>query len=83
MEIGRIQNATRVVGKSQGYIDLPLRDVQLKCAVNGEGTPAMETAWFPTPEELIAINAGAPIILRVLGTQHPPVFIYAGDQPDA
>ena len=83
MEIGRIKDATRVIGKSQGYLGLPLRDVQLNCPVNGEGTPAMETAWFPTPDELVAINAGSPIILRVLGTQHPPVFIYTGEKPDA
>jgi len=82
MELGRIANATRVIGKSQGYIGLPIRDVLVNCTVNGENTPAMETAWFPTPAELAAINAGAPIILRILGTGHPPVFMYTGGRPD-
>ncbi|WP_353641359.1 hypothetical protein [Mesorhizobium sp. WSM2239] len=81
MQIGHIQGATRILGKSQGYIGLPLRDVVINCTVGGEGTPAMETAWFPTPKEIEAINAGAPIILRVLGTAHPPVMVETGEVP--
>jgi hypothetical protein len=81
MQIGRIAGATRVLGKSQGYLGLPLRDVVIPCSVNGPGTPAMETAWFPDPAELAAINAGAPVILRVLGTAHPPVYIGVGEPP--
>jgi len=81
MEIGRIQGCTRVIGRSQGYYGLPLRDVMVNCSVNGPETPAMETAWFPTPAELAAIAAGAPIILRILGTGHPPVQLYSGAVP--
>lgn len=82
MQIGIIQGHTRVLGKSQGYLGLPLRDIEVDCTVNGNGTPAMETAWLPTPDEITAIAAGAPIILRVLGTSHPPVMIYIGDVPN-
>jgi len=82
MQIGRISGCTRTIGKSQGYLGLPLRDVLTNCTVNGPETPAMETAWFPTPAELAAINQGAPVILRVIGTGHPPVMLYAGDLPD-
>jgi hypothetical protein len=81
MQIGRIQGCTRVLGKSQGYLGLPLRDVIINDSVTGPKTPAMETAWFPTPKELEAINAGAPIILRVIGTAHPPVMIETGEVP--
>jgi len=81
MQIGRIQGCTRVLGKSQGYLGLPLRDVVVSCSVGGDETPAMETAWFPTPGELEAINAGAPIILRIIGTAHPPVMIETGEVP--
>jgi hypothetical protein len=81
MQIGRIQGATRVIGKSQGYIGLPLRDVVINDAVNGPATPAMETAWLPSPAEIEAIVAGAPIILRVLGTAHPPVMLEVGEAP--
>lgn len=81
MIIGHISGATRTLGKSQGYLGLPLRDVMVNCSVNGE-TPAMETAWMPTPDEIAAINAGAPVILRVLGQQHPPVSIDVGEVPE-
>lgn len=81
MLIGHIEGATRVIGKSQGYLGLPLRDVKLDCAVNGADTPAMETAWTPTPAELEALNAGASVVLRILGTTHPPVMVYVGNPP--
>jgi len=82
MQIGRIDGCTRVLGKSQGYLGLPLRDVVENCSVGGEGTPAMQTAWLPTPEEIEAINSGAPIILTVIGTAHPPVRMETGESPD-
>jgi hypothetical protein len=82
MQIGRIEGATRELGKSQGYLGLPVRDVVLECSVGGPGTPAMETAWLPTPDEIAAIQAGAPVILRLLGTAHPPVMMYVGRPPE-
>lgn len=82
MQIGRISGCTRVLGQSQGYLGLPLRDVVTTCTVNGPETPAMETAWLPTPDDIEAIVAGAPIILRVLGTSHPPVMLYTGEKPE-
>jgi hypothetical protein len=81
MQIGRIQGFTRVVGKKQGYPGLPVRDVVIESNVAGPGTRAMETAWLPMPNELAALNAGAPIVLRVYGTVHPPVLLYAGAVP--
>ncbi|MGJ5149859.1 hypothetical protein [Bradyrhizobium sp. HKCCYLR1023] len=83
MQIGRIEGATRVIGKSQGYLGLPIRDEQLDCSVNGPVTPAMVTAWLPTPEELAALNAGAAVHVRILGTQHPPIMVTAGEPPAA
>lgn len=82
MQIGRISGCTRVLGQSQGYTGLPLRDVELNCSVNGEGTPAMQTAWFPDPKELEALQKGAPLILTVIGNAHPPVMIGTGELPD-
>lgn len=72
----QIEGATRTIGESQGYIGLPLRDERIACAVNGEATPCMLTAWQPSPEEIEAQRAGAPVMLRVFGTQHPPVMVY-------
>lgn len=81
MEIGRIRGCTRVIGKAQGYYGLPIRDIVINDTVTGPETPAMETAWFPSPDELAAISAGAPIILRVCGNGHPPVMLYTGEVP--
>jgi hypothetical protein len=82
MQIGHIIGATRVIGKSQGYMGLPLRDEQINCAVNGENTPSMVTAWHPTPKELEALNAGAPVHVRILGTAHPPIMVTVGEAPE-
>lgn len=81
MLIGRIEGATRVLGKSQGYLGLPLRDVVINSTVDGPETPAMETAWLPTPDEIERINAGAAVILRVLGVAHPPVMVEVASLP--
>lgn len=81
MEIGHITGCTRVVGKRQGYFGLPLRDETINCAVNGPDTPAMVTAWFPDPAELEALNAGAPVHVRILGNTPPPMFVTTGDVP--
>ncbi len=80
MQIGHVAGATREIGKSQGYRGLPLRDEIINCAVNGL-TPSMVSAWIPTPKEIEAIVAGAPVHLRVLGVTHPPVSIEVGEVP--
>lgn len=81
MQIGRIKGATRVLGKSQGYFGLPVRDEPINCSVGGPGTPSMVTAWLPTPKELEALNAGAPVHVRILGTAHPPIKVDVGEVP--
>lgn len=81
MHIGRIEGATRVLGKSQGYLGLPIRDETINCTVGGERTPAMVTAWLPTPEELVLLNAGASVHVRILGTGHPPIMVDVGPVP--
>lgn len=80
MLIAMIEGMTRIIGKSQGYRGLPLRDEVIIDPVNGS-TPSMVSAWQPTPDELARLTAGASIHLRVLGTQHPPVLIEVGQPP--
>jgi len=75
MMINAIEGATRRIGKSQGYLGLPLRD-----EVGSHG-PQMVTSWQPTPNEIAAIVAGAPIYLTVLGDGHPPVMMEVGKAP--
>lgn len=81
MEIGRIASCTRVLGKRQGYAGLPVRDETFTCSVNGPDTPKMLTAWFPSPEELEALLNGAPIIVSIIGRDHPPIMLSVGDLP--
>jgi hypothetical protein len=82
MIIARIANATRVLGKSQGYLGLPLRDEVRNTTVDGETTPVMVTAWEPTPDELDRLNRGAFVQLCVIGTDHPPVMLEVGEVPE-
>lgn len=81
MLIARIENATRVLGKSQGFLGLPVRDEIIAERVLGDEVPSMVTAWEPTPDELVRLNAGAKIMLRLIGTQHPPVMVEVGPCP--
>ena len=60
---------------------LPIRDDFIHCKVSGENTPAMTTAWLPTPKELEALNAGAPVLVRLIGTMHPPIIVEVGEAP--
>ena len=80
MQIGRISNATRILGKSQGYLGLPVRDEIVLSKVDGE-VPCMTTAWLPTPAELAALVAGAPIYVKILGVAHPPILVEIGEIP--
>ena len=82
MIIKMIEGATRNIGKSQGYIGLPLRDEVVDDIVTGPGTPVMVSAWEPTPAELERLAKGAPILLRVVGQIHPPVMIEVGELPE-
>jgi hypothetical protein len=81
MEIGEVKGATRTVGEGQGCRGLPIRDEPFNCAVNGPGTPSMVTAWLPGPEELAALNRGAPIHVRILGSAPPPMLVEVGEIP--
>lgn len=75
MMINAIEGATRRIGKSQGYLGLPLRDEV------AEWGPQMVTSWQPTPAEAARLASGAPIYLTVLGSAHPPVLLTVGEAP--
>jgi len=71
-----IEGCTRIVGKSQGYLGLPLRDVLINCSVNGPNTPAMEIAFEPTPKEIEGLKEGKSLVLRILGRTPPPIAMW-------
>lgn len=74
-----IEGVTRVLGRSQGFIGLPVRD-----AVDEKdgGVPTMTTAWEPTPAEVDAIVSGAKIEITIIGSAHPPILVGVGDVHD-
>jgi hypothetical protein len=67
--IARIEGTTRVCGKSQGYLGLPVRDETV------DGVNIMHTAWEPTPDEIKRINQGAKIIVSVIGNNPQPIML--------
>ncbi len=84
MMVGRIAGATRNLGAPPGWErdkhgacgGLPIRD-----EMHSPGLPRMVSAWIPTPGELAALQAGAPIYLHVIGATHPPVWVGVGLPP--
>lgn len=81
MLIARIEGFTRELAKDQPeYARLPIRDEPCDVAVGDAviaQVNAMVSAWEPTPQEVKALVAGGKVYLRVVGTQHPPVAIWA------
>lgn len=74
-----IDGATRILG-GPGLEDLHIKDVTFKRNhLELTGTPGMVSAWEPTPAELKRIARGAPILLKILGADHPPVMIEVGE----
>lgn len=75
----RIAGCTRTLGAPAGWTPetsgpccgLPIRD-----GLSGD-VACMTSCWEPTPGELAALNAGGKVYLRILGTRHPPVMVYA------
>ena len=82
LDIGMIEGVTRICGKSQGFLGLPLRDGTRLCNVAGGEVPTMTSAWFPSPDELRALNAGAAIHVHIDGTTPAPMMLSVGPEPD-
>lgn len=85
MQPGRIEGATRTLGAPQAWDkskDGPCGGLPVRDEVTANGRAAMVSAWFPTPEEMILIAAGAPVTLCIINNQHPPVSIGVGKAPE-
>lgn len=81
MIVAHIEGATRIAGRHQGFLGLPIRDEVIHEKVQGIGTPCMVTAWTPTPAELEALNAGANVHVRICGTLPAPMMVEVGPKP--
>lgn len=81
MQIGRVAGCTRVCGKDQGFMGLPLRDETL-IIENVGVVNQMVSAWIPSPKELEALNAGAPVHVKIWGVSPAPMIVEVGDAPE-
>ena len=72
----RIEGSVAVAESQDEYKTLHVRFSRFD-----DGTPVMETAWEPTPNELAVLVAGGSIRLMILGTQHPPILLGVAAAP--
>ncbi len=72
----------RVLGAPAGW-----DQAQLPCAAlaitdtDFAGMPAIWSFWRPDPVELAALNAGALVVLSILGRNMPPVAVMVEARP--
>lgn len=81
---GRIEGANCTLGAPENWDksrDGNCVSLSILAEQTDTGSLLMSSVWFPTPEELEAIAAGAPVKLYVLGTGHPPVMLGVGEVP--
>lgn len=80
----RIQGFTNYLGAPIGWEPDkhgPCAHLAVRVEIDLELGVSMSSAWEPTPEEIALIVAGAPIILKVFGAGHPPVWLSASEAP--
>lgn len=74
-----MKDYTRILGQSQGYDALVVKDETVHCSVNGEGTPCMTTHWEPSLKDLQNLIEGGQVIITILGSDHPPIKVTVSD----
>lgn len=73
---------TVIAGKSQGWLGLAVNYGQTTDANMGGPYPTMVTAWEPSAQELAALNAGANVVVQLLGTPPiNPMNVHVSDPP--
>lgn len=80
MIIAMIKGFTRVCGKAQGYMGLPIRDTAVVDKAQNLVVNRMETAWTPTPDELERLNKGANVIVSIFGNTPAPMLLTVDDE---
>ena len=76
---GAIQGATKSYGKPAGMTDDECGSLLVREGHEGDW-PTMTSAWYPTPEEVERLRAGAPVYLTIFGAGgHPPVALSVGE----
>ena len=69
-----------ILSKPSDMTDEQCLSVKAFHGLDNDNFPFFLTAWIPNKEDLEAINAGRPIMLKVIGRQMVPVCIYTCDE---
>lgn len=73
---------TLVLGNdTTGKSDLPAQRCALVNETSGLSSAGFESTWEPDQGERRALANGAPLLLNLWGTQHPPVSLEVGEPP--
>jgi hypothetical protein len=66
--------------RPQDMRDEECMSIKAHLGIDNDGYHFVLTAWQPNKEDIEAINAGRPIMLKVIGSSMPPVAIYTFDE---
>ena len=79
MIAGAIEGNNCTLRKPGGMTDAECHSLVVRVAHDQDGYTMMQSAWHPTPAELKRLNSGAPVVLSIYGTIHPPVNLLVGE----
>lgn len=69
-----------VLGKPRDMTDEQCSSVQALKGTDIDGIDFILTVWQPNHEDIQAINAGRPVLLKICGQGMPPVCLYTYDE---
>lgn len=72
----KIKGTNRSLGPPRGVGNDECGRLAIRTGRDGR-FPTMQSAWKPTPEELIILKSGGSVILTVFAEVHPMVSIHA------
>lgn len=81
MNPGKIAGANHDFGKPKTWDDATQGECVTLPVLNTGTT--LQSAWFPSAEELGAMNQGCPVVLTIWGRQHPVVAVGVAPTPDS
>jgi hypothetical protein len=80
MIAGVIEGHTNRLGAPQGVDPDECHALHVRVAQWGDtGRIVIQSAWFPTPDELKRLQEGAPVILSIVDNAHPMVALGVGE----
>jgi hypothetical protein len=84
MQPGKIAGWTNAMGAPEGWDEQtsePCNVLHVR-VTQRDGYASFESAWFPTPDQIERMIAGAPVIASIAGGQ-PPMHLYVPHVRDA